>query len=64
MNPLYRQLTSILKSEEYSFFRQGKGSHEIWCKSGKDCVTVPANIKSKHTANGILKDVGSSKRIN
>lgn len=53
---LYKDLTTILKDNGYKFERQGKGSHEFWCKENKDCVSVPSNIKSRHTANGILKD--------
>lgn len=39
----------------------GKGSHEKWF-GGADELTliVPRNLKSRHTANAILKDAGSS----
>jgi predicted RNA binding protein YcfA (HicA-like mRNA interferase family) len=55
MSDLYRQVTAVLKQHGYSLYRQAKGSHEYWCKDGKDCVSVPANLKSRHTANSILK---------
>jgi predicted RNA binding protein YcfA (HicA-like mRNA interferase family) len=44
------------------FKRHGKGDHDIWYdpKTGAQ-VTVPANLQSRHTANGILKDAGLAK---
>lgn len=42
--------------------RQGKGDHEVWyCPSAKRHVTVDGNIKSRFTANAILKDAGLPK---
>jgi len=36
--------------------RQGKGSHSIWYSpQSKTSFPVPAKIKSRHTANAILK---------
>ncbi|MYJ75973.1 MAG: type II toxin-antitoxin system HicA family toxin [Gammaproteobacteria bacterium] len=42
----------------------GKGSHEKWrsTASGRRLI-VPRNLKSRHTANGILGDAGSDKRV-
>ena len=42
----------------------GKGSHEKWrsTASGRRLI-VPLNLKSRHTANGILGDAGSDKRV-
>jgi predicted RNA binding protein YcfA (HicA-like mRNA interferase family) len=44
------------------FVRQGKGDHEIWESphSGKR-FPVDSTIKSRHTANGILKQAGLEK---
>lgn len=43
------------------FFRNGKGDHEIWqCPNGSK-VTVDGNIKSRHTANEVLKQAGLTK---
>ncbi len=43
------------------FLRHGKGDHDIWItRTGKPLV-VPFKIKSRHTANGILKDAGLPK---
>lgn len=63
MNELYKRVTDLLKKAGYSLERQGKGSHEIWCKAGKECVTVPVTMKSRHTANSILKDAGVKGKI-
>lgn len=44
------------------FDRQGKGDHEIWfCPGTNRHVAVDGNIKSRWTANGILKDAGCPK---
>lgn len=42
--------------------RQGRGDHEIWESplNGKR-FTVDGDIKSRHTANGTLKDAGLAK---
>lgn len=60
---LYNDVTALLKEIGYTFSRQGKGSHEIWCKEGRNCVTVPSNLKSRHTGNKALKEAGSKKKI-
>lgn len=39
----------------------GKGSHEKWFGGADDLtLIVPRNLKSRHTANAILKDAGST----
>ena len=49
----------ILDKNEWSFHRHGKGSHDIWIKHATgETVSVSKNIKSKFTANGILKKAG------
>jgi predicted RNA binding protein YcfA (HicA-like mRNA interferase family) len=63
MSGIYQQVTTILKQHGYLLYRQGKGSHEYWCKDGKDCVSVPYTIKSRHTANSILKEAGIKHKI-
>ncbi len=42
--------------------RQGRGDHEIWESpiNGKR-FTVDGDIRSRHTANGTLKDAGLEK---
>lgn len=46
------------------FVRQGRGDHEIWESplNGRK-FTVDGNIRSRHTANGTLKDAGLEKRF-
>jgi predicted RNA binding protein YcfA (HicA-like mRNA interferase family) len=41
-----------------------KGSHEKWqhAETGK-IILVPRNLKSRHTANAILKDMGVPKKF-
>jgi predicted RNA binding protein YcfA (HicA-like mRNA interferase family) len=46
----------------WRFLRRGKGDHDVWHdpRTGKK-VTVPVKLMFRHTANGILKDVGLRK---
>jgi predicted RNA binding protein YcfA (HicA-like mRNA interferase family) len=60
----YREITSELRTLGYELSKGGKGSHEKWVKSGRPKpVLVPFNVKSRHTANAILKDAGSTKKF-
>jgi len=55
-------LKGILRDAGCHFDRQGKGDHEIWlCPKSKRPITVDNNIKSRHTANGVLKQAGLPK---
>jgi len=48
----------------WSFHRHGKGSHDIWIKlTTNETVSVSNSIKSKQTANGILKKAGISQKF-
>ena len=51
-----------LKGAGWEFHHHGKGDHDVWRNphTGQK-VTVPVNLKSRHTANGILQDVGLPK---
>ena len=51
-----------LKAAGCWMVRQGRGDHEIWESplNGKR-FTVDGTIKSRHTANGTLKDAGLDK---
>jgi predicted RNA binding protein YcfA (HicA-like mRNA interferase family) len=62
MNNFAPAVRKILSENGYQFLRSGKGDHEIWIsrKTGQR-VVVDAMIKSRHTANGILKQAGLSK---
>jgi predicted RNA binding protein YcfA (HicA-like mRNA interferase family) len=44
-----------------AFLRRGKGDHDVWTTADGRRVVVPFRIKSRHTANGILKDAGVHK---
>jgi len=52
----------ILKKSGCHFVRQGKGDHEIWFSplSGKH-FPVDGTMKSRHTANEVLKQAGLKK---
>ena len=43
--------------------RGGKGSHEKWRSRDGKTILVPRHLKSRHTANGILKTAGSEERV-
>jgi hypothetical protein len=44
--------------------RQGKGDHEIWYSPlSKTHFPVDGKIKSRHTANGILRQAGLPKQF-
>jgi hypothetical protein len=46
------------------FDRYGKGDHEIWlCPSSRRPIVVDNRIKSRHTANAILKQAGLVKQF-
>jgi hypothetical protein len=51
-----------LAAAGWSFHHHGKGDHDVWHDpaTGKK-VIVPVKIKSRHLANGILKDAGLGK---
>ncbi len=44
-----------------AFLRRGKGDHDIWTTPDGKRIVVPVRIKSRHTANSILKDSGAPK---
>jgi hypothetical protein len=58
------RLKKILRTNRCHFERQGKGDHEIWYSpiSGKR-FPVDSNIKSRHTANEVLKQAGLDKEF-
>jgi len=54
----------ILADAGWKFLRQAAGDHEIWFNptTGRK-VTIEVKGKSRHTANGVLKDAGLPKRF-
>ncbi len=56
------RLKKLLIEAGCYFERQGKGDHEIWFSPiTQRCFVVDSAIKSRHTANAVLKQVGLSK---
>ena len=46
------------------FVRHGKGDHDIWYSPlNKRNITVDSKIKSRHTANAIMKQSGINFRF-
>lgn len=59
----YDAVVRELKRLGYRYFGNAKGSHEKWVNGEGRTLVVPFNLKSRHTANGILKDAGSDMRL-
>jgi len=59
-----KKVRDILKSNGCFFVRHGKGDHDIWYSpiTGIN-VTVDGKIKSRFTANAILKQAGVDIRL-
>ena len=58
------QLKKILLKNDCQLHRQGKGDHEIWYSPLSDQYFVVDNsIKSRHTANAVLKQAGLDKQF-
>ncbi len=59
-----KELKRYLKDAGCRFNRQGKGDHEIWFSPVTNIKFVVDNhIKSRHTANAVLKQAGLPKRF-
>ena len=59
-----KKVREILKQHNCTFFRRGKGDHDIWYSPiTARHVTVDTKIKSRHTANAILKQSGIDYRF-
>ncbi|MHC5719099.1 MAG: type II toxin-antitoxin system HicA family toxin [Nostoc sp.] len=56
------ELNRILSEAGCYYKRQGKGDHEFWYSPITDhCFVVDQCIKSRHTANTVLKQAGLPK---
>lgn len=54
-----KKVRMLLKQNGCSFVRRGKGDHDIWYSPVTSRhVTVDTKIKSRHTANAIMKQSG------
>jgi len=57
-------LKQLLQQGGCYFERQGKGDHEIWYSPiTKLRFPVDSKTKSRHTANGVLKQAGLPKHF-
>jgi hypothetical protein len=58
------QLKQYLRGAGCRFDRRGKGDHEIWFSPITGIrFTVDNSIKSRHTANAVLKQAGLPKKF-
>jgi hypothetical protein len=58
------ELKRVLARHGCRFDRQGKGDHEIWYSPiTNQRFVVDQHIKSRHTANAVLKQAGIAKRF-
>lgn len=54
-----KKVRKILLENSCYFVRRGKGDHDIWYSPvSQRHVTVDTKIKSRHTANAIMKQSG------
>lgn len=54
-----KKVREVLKQNGCTFVRHGKGDHDIWYSSKTNInFTVDSKIKSRHTANAIMKQGG------
>lgn len=58
------KLKELLRANQCHFERQGKGDHEIWFSPITEVrFPVDSKIKSRHTANAVLKQAGLPKKF-
>ena len=54
-----KKVRKVLSNNGCVFVRHGNGSHDTWFSPiTNKPVTVATKIKSRHTANGIMKQAG------
>ena len=59
-----KKVREVLKLHGCSFLRRGKGDHDIWYSPINGAsVAVDSKIKSRFTANAVLKEAGISYRF-
>lgn len=58
------ELRRILRAAGCTFQRSGKGDHEVWFSPiTQRRFPVDGKIRSRHTANGVLKQAGLAKQF-
>lgn len=64
MNSFTPELKKLLEEAGCFYVRQGRGDHEIWESPISGIrFTVDNKIKSRHTANVVLKQAGLPKKF-
>jgi len=64
MESLTPELKKVLTAAGCRFVRSGKGDHDIWFSPiTKLNFVVDAKIKSRHTANAVLRQAGLPKQF-
>jgi HicA toxin of bacterial toxin-antitoxin, len=64
VNDYGKAVRKILAEHGCEFQRHGRGDHDVWFSPlAMRPLTVPRKIKSRHTANGILRDAGLPKQF-
>ena len=59
-----KKVRELLRRKDCTYVRRGKGYHDIWYSPiTKRNVTVDSKIKSRHTANEILKQCGINEKF-
>ena len=59
-----KRVRDLLRQNGCCFQRRGRGDHDIWYSPiTKRNVTVDSKIKSRHTANEILKQCGIKEKF-
>ncbi len=59
-----KKVRDILRENGCRFVRRGKGDHDIWYSPITNThITVDSKIKSRFTANAIMKQSGISYRF-
>lgn len=59
MDGFTKAVKKVLKEHGCEFYRQGKGDHEVWWNPTSGAkFDVDGNIKSRHTANAVMKQAG------
>jgi predicted RNA binding protein YcfA (HicA-like mRNA interferase family) len=62
LNDFGKAVRERLEAAGCSFKRHGRGDHDIWISPhASKPLTVPVKIKSRHTANKVLRDAGLEK---
>jgi len=57
MADYYRDLIRLLKNSGYELKQRGRGDHEIWWNPSTGVhVTVDRKLRSRFTANAVLKE--------